>query len=295
MSKEYRSQIKKALLSERGKLSENSLNTYVSLIANLSKRLEGIDSVGDLVKSKSKIMENIDGMKSVQSQKTLLSALYILTNDNDYKEKMMIHIKTTNDKYKEQKVSNKLKGSYITKEKIESVFESLADKVKKVPSIENYVNYLIVGLMSGLFIAPRRLEYAKVKIKNFDVKQDNYLDIKKKIIGFNQYKTHKSYGFQMIEIPKEILPTLKKYLKLNETDYLLIRNNGKQLSASDLSKRIGTIFKDDKIGVDVLRSIYISEIYKDVPELNKLEETAKQMSHSVSSAMMYYKKNDIGA
>jgi hypothetical protein len=147
--------------------------------------------------------------------------------------------------------------------------------------------------MSGLFIAPRRLEYAEVKIRNYNKKKDNFLDIRKKTIGFNSYKTSKTYGFQLIEVPLQILPSMRKFVKLNETDYLFIKNNGKLLSASELSKRIGKIFGDDRIGVDVLRSMYVSDVYKNVPDLNKLENLAEDMGHSVGAAMLFYKKNDV--
>jgi integrase len=263
------------------------------LLSSLSTKLEGVDSVKALSKSKTKIMAEILKMKSTQSQKTLLSALYILTGNEDYKEKMMVYINETNKKYRQQKVNTNLKETYLTKTELQEVYDRVSKRVKQVPSIENYVNYLIVSLMSGLFIAPRRLEYAKVKIKNFDTKTDNYLDIKKKVIGFNVYKTYKTYGFQLIELPKEVVPTLKRFLKINETDHLLIKNNGKPLSASDLSKRIGTIFGDEKMGVDVLRSMYVSRMYKNVPELVKLEKVANEMGHSVGAAMTYYKKNDL--
>lgn len=293
MSKEFRNKLKESLLKEREKLSASSLQTYVSLLANLSQRLEGINTVGKFIEAKEQILKSVSEMKSVQTQKTVLSALFILTNDNDYREKMMVHIKTTNEKYKSQKVNEKLKDSYLSKAQVKDVFDKLAKQFSNVPSIENYVNYLIVGLMSGLFIAPRRLEYAQVKIKNFNKSQDNFLDAKKLTISFNKYKTSKNYGLQMIEIPNEIKKVMKKFLKLNETDYLFIKKNGKPFAATELSKRIGVIFGDSKIGVDVLRSMYISEVYKNVPELNKLEQTAKEMSHSVNSAMTYYKKNDI--
>jgi hypothetical protein len=34
-------------------------------------------------------------------------------------------------------------------------------------------------------------------------------------------------------------------------------------------------------------------MYKNVPELVKLEKVAQEMGHSVNAAMTYYKKNDL--
>ena len=50
MSSEYRTELKEALQKKREKLSENSLQTYVSLLSSLSKKLDGVDSVKTLTK-----------------------------------------------------------------------------------------------------------------------------------------------------------------------------------------------------------------------------------------------------
>jgi hypothetical protein len=292
MSAEFRTSLKEELAVVRPNLSKSSLQTYASLLVSISKKVN-VSTVEGIATSKKKILDIIGKMTSTQSKKTLLSALYILTQDQEYKTKMLAFIKQSNEKYKNQTVSKKLKESYISKAQIQAVYDRVKTAASKVPSIDNYVNYLIVGLMSGLFIAPRRLEYSEVMIRNYNKKKDNFLDIRKKVIGFNSYKTVKTYGFQLIEVPAEILSIMRKFVKLNETDYLLIKNNGKPLSSSELSKRVGKIFGDDQIGVDVLRSMYVSDVYKSVPALNKLENIAEEMGHSVGAAMLFYKKNNV--
>jgi hypothetical protein len=68
---------------------------------------------------------------------------------------------------------------------------------------------------SGIFQPPRRSEFANVKINNYDKEKDNYL-LKNKII-FNNYKTAKKYGRQVYDINPNIMPILKKFLKINKT------------------------------------------------------------------------------
>jgi hypothetical protein len=40
----------------------------------------------------------------------------------------------------------------------------------------------------------------------------------------------------------------------------------------------------------MLRHIYLTNKYKDIPALSKMEEVAADMGHSVSTAMEYIKK-----
>jgi hypothetical protein len=40
----------------------------------------------------------------------------------------------------------------------------------------------------------------------------------------------------------------------------------------------------------MLRHIYLSNIYKDMPALKKMEQTAEQMGHSLNQALEYVKQ-----
>jgi len=68
-------------------------------------------------------------------------------------------------------------------------------------------------------------------------------------------------------------------------------STGAPLTTSQMTKRVQKIF-GKKVGVDVIRSIYLSDLYKDLPRVAHLEEVAQQMGHTVSSAMQYYVKKD---
>jgi hypothetical protein len=50
----------------------------------------------------------------LQSKKTILSALYILTGNTDYREVMLQICKEVNDNYKQQKVAPNRKSSFIS-------------------------------------------------------------------------------------------------------------------------------------------------------------------------------------
>jgi hypothetical protein len=94
--------------------------------------------------------------------------------------------------------------------------------------------------LGGIFIPPRRsLDYCDFKIKNIDPAL-NYIE--KKALVFNRYKTAQPYGKQMVECPPVLLKILKKWISVNQTDYLLFDTNGGKLSPVKLNQRLNKIF-----------------------------------------------------
>jgi len=287
-----RIEIKDALRKERP-LSDSSLTTYSSLLNTLGKHLK-VDTFAELISTPvAEIKKYVDGLKTMSAKKTILSSLYILTKNETYQKEMIEYMNETNKQYRTQKVADNRKGSYLTPDQLKERFILAESTLKKSPTPDNYIIYLICALMSGVKIPPRRLEWNSVKYKNFDKNVDNYLNVKKGIVVFNQYKTVKKYGVQQVQIPKDVMVHIRKWLKMNDTDYLLVTKTGKQMTTSALSTKIGSIYGNQKIGVDILRSIYVSDIYKDLPALEHLEDTANAMGHSIGSAMNFYAKKDI--
>jgi hypothetical protein len=266
------------------------LRTYISLLNSISKKAD-LKTIDDFTKKMEKIMTVIEPM-NVQSKKTILSSLFILTGEQEYKDKMLIFCKQTNDNYRKQVVPENRKESYLSQDEIKAVCEKALANLKASPSNDHYVDYLLTVFYGGQFFPVRRAEWSLVKTKNFDKATENYLDVKGKACYFNVYKTSRTFGLQKVDIPKEVMLIIKKYLKINTTDYLLVNNKGKPFNSSDLSKRLQNIFGDGT-GVDVLRSIYISNVYKDVPNLEYLQSIAEASGHSISSAMAFYSKKDI--
>jgi integrase len=69
-----------------------------------------------------------------------------------------------------------------------------------------------------------------------------------------------------------------------------VNNKGEVFKTSTLSKRIGSLFQGNTI--DSLRSVFLSHMYRGLPKLQQMEEIARRMGHSVSSAVGYYVKRD---
>jgi hypothetical protein len=280
----------KMIKEKRPKLSDSSTRTYVSLLSTLYKKLEGEDK--EFFEDHEKpIINYIKEMSSAQSRKTICSALFVLTEKPIYRALMMDDVKEVNDKYKTQKPNtDKIMRTF---DEIKATHQMLLEKLKKNPSIDNYVNAIISYLSTGVLndLPPRRLQdYAFMKTKGYDKDKEmnNYMD--KKNFVFNVYKTHERYGTQTIAIPMELMTLIKKWKKINDSEYLLITDEkGTPFNPSSLSKRLTSLFG---VSVDGLRSIYLSSVYKDMPKIEEMEKRAYQMGHSVSSALNYYVKKD---
>jgi len=288
----------------RPKLSESSIKTYISTLFNLHKHLNLKSSTNTTTTNTTLAFFNDEKPilnylvdKPPQSRKSILSALYILTNNPKYREQMIVDCKVVNDEYKNQKKDTKERDNWISIDEIKSKYDQLFKKVKAIFSkhmIADYstiMDYFLLAFLGGVSgLAPRRsLDYALLKINNYDKTKDNYYKAGK--LYFNKYKTSDKYGLQILEVPSELNGIIKKWLKINKGDYMLFSTNHNPLSSSQISKMLNKIFDGKKISVDMLRHIYLTDLYKHIPSIRDMEKTAEDMGHSVETAMTYIKRD----
>lgn len=292
----FRETIDEQLKTNRPNLNEKTTKTYVSLLFNLHKKLEAkLDDISWFQKEKNLILKHLENIPN-NSRKTLLSALYVLTNDKEYQNDMIKLCKIVNDEYKTQTKSEKQDKNWISMDEIKAKYEIYLDKVKSIFSsktIGDYstvVRFFLLAFLSGSVegLEPRRsMDYGLMKIRNYEPKTDNFYKGGK--FYFNQYKTSSTYGLKIIPVPKLLNVLLKKWIKLNPTEYMLFSKSLKPLSSSQISKILNKIF-DKNVSVDMLRHIYLSNMYHNLPELKQMEKTASNMGHSLTTALEYIKK-----
>ena len=285
---DFRKMIAEELREKRPNISESSEKTYASTLFSLNKKMNG-DLALDFFKKHAEILQFIkEHMKNKQTQKTLLSALLILTGLSEYREDMLKFAKEVNDTYKTQKMTDKQKEYRISFDEVKEKVDNVLNSLKKHRTMIGYQQFLAAAFSSGVYAPPRRSEFANIRIKNIDTNLDNFL-YKNKII-FNSYKTAKKYGRQEYVIPKEVMPFLKQYLKLNKTDFLFPKKDGEaSMSNVDYNRLLGKVF-GAFISVDALRSIFLSEKYKDVPSMEDMEATANAMGNSITTGLTDYVK-----
>ena len=290
---DLKSLLQEKIKENRPNLSTSSVKTYISILSNLYKKLNGEGNIEWFNEEHDEILKYL-GDKNDQTRKTTLSSLFILTNLKEYQSVMNTIMKKVNDDYKNQKMNEKQKDNWISVNEIKekynvlSVDANLMLNKKKILNENIMMEFLLMSFLGGVVIPPRRsLDYSEMKIRNYDVKTDNYYKGNK--FYFNKYKTVKTYGLQILDVPKELNNVLKRWIKINTNDYMIYSSNNKKLSCPQITRILNKVFGKN-ISTSMLRHIYLTNVYKDVPQINKMENLANEMGHSISTAMEYIKR-----
>jgi len=289
--------LQKYIKEKRPNLKESSIKTYYSILSSLYNKIYS---------NKDYEIKNFDDYKKIldylkdkefNKRKTILSALYILTDNENYKKKMIEDIEKYNNNNDKQIMSDKMKENWVEvdfiKEKLNKYEEDYnflyKKKNKDYKDYNNMLNYIILLLYSGLYIQPRRSkDYIDFVIKDIDEKKDNYLKGNKLI--FTSYKTNKFYGVQEIPIDLKFKNILLKWIKINPTKYLLFDSNYNKLNAIQLNQRLNKMFDNKKISVNQLRHIFLTDKYKEQIEIKKeIKKDMENMGSSINQFTTYVK------
>ena len=302
-------------------LSETSIKLYLN---NIKKLNDGKD-----IKNLS-FLKNIDDIKSLisnnwQNKNTqrnyLISVVAILSLAGPeykslYKEyhlAMMNMNRYLNDLAKKNEKSDTQKKNWIEFDDVKKILENLKSKVddfvdKKKITKSQYTTLLHYTILALYTLTPprRNKDYqnmlavrSKKELGDLtDInKKYNYLDFDNKEFIFNNFKTKKNHGQQIIKIEDDLWDVINLYLKfypnkLKKTYIVpfLIDFNGEHLdNINDITNILNTIF-DKKIGSSMLRHIYLSSKYGDVKK--EQQKDAEAMAHSVNTQQNNYVKSD---
>lgn len=92
-------------------------------------------------------------------------------------------------------------------------------------------------------------------------------------------------------MPLTLKKILLKWITVNPTDYLLFDSQSKPLSSVKLNQRLVKLFDDKKIGVNMLRHIYMSNKYQNLITTNQeLQNDFRDMGSSTAQTNVYIKK-----
>jgi integrase len=290
--------IKEFIKKARPSLSESSIITYASVLRSLYSKVFHSKDV-DVSRFK-QVNTVLDFLKDVPAnkRKSILSALVIVTNDPKYREQMLADVKQYDADISTQVKTEEQKENWVTTDEVKQVFETLEKHAKLLykkgsrttADMQEIQNYVIVALLGGIFIPPRRsLDYCDFKITDIDPTL-NYFD--KKNMIFNNYKTAKYYGQQTVMCPPALYKILKKWISVNPTPYLLMDTNGAKLTPVKLNQRLNKIFDGKKISVNALRHCYLTDKYGDTIKTNDaLAADMTAMSSSINQATLYIKRD----
>ena len=294
--------LKTELKNKRPNLSNGSFLTYNSILSSLYKNVFSKDSTNveeidiDKFNNTDTILEHLKGLPP-NRRKTILSALVVISDKKPYRDLMLEDIKNYNQEISKQEKSPAQELSWVNTDDIKSLYEKLKDVgtylyKKKDFTMKQYQqiqDFIIVALLGGLFIPPRRsLDYCSFKLKIIDTDKDNYIN--KNQMVFNTYKTAKFYKQQRVDIPKDLKAILTKWIKVNPTDYLLFDTNKNPLTSVKLNQRMNKIF-GKKVGVNQMRHTYLTDKYKDtINKQKQMNADMTEMGSSSSQSKVYIKE-----
>lgn len=260
-------------------------------------------------------LKNYDDIKnkiskySKSTQKTLIGSILSVTslskrhkNIHKYYTDLLESHRETKDKNKK---TEKQEKNWLTWDKITEVKNKLKEKLpranKRNVTANEYkyiLHYLILSLYTEL--PPRRnkdygLMFIVKKYNPTMPDKFNYYSVKDKNFIFNNYKTSKKYGQQIIDISDndDLNSIIKLYLKhhpkyknKNKTA-LLVKYDGTLLNPiNGITRTLNKIF-NKQIGSSMLRHIYLSEKYDKV--LDEMKDDSKDMAHSLQQQKKYIK------
>jgi integrase len=230
-------------------------------------------------------------------RKTILSALVVLTDNTDYRKLMLDDIREYNKDIHKQEKTESQQESWIGGEEINELWEELYKEASflyrkkhlKISDLQAIQSLIILSLLGGMFIPPRRsLDYCDFYIKDINKDKNNYID--KNELVFNRYKTSKFYGQQRIAIPKQLKAILTKWISVNPTNTLLFDKNLNPLTSVKLNQRLNRMFGERNIGVNQMRHTYLTDKYKKhMEESKEIEKTTEEMGTSPNMLLTYVK------
>jgi len=304
----------KEQLKERG-LSDGSIKLY---IRNLQKLNDGEITDFKFLKSPEKIISKIEKLKNNTKRSILISIVSVLGCCPDDKKLVKLRKQyydlmiEKNNEIKESatdEATEDQKKNWISWDDVKKKFEELKEEVEKfknekILSDSNYTT-LLGYMVLALYVhnPPRRnKDYQLMNIvKKYNDKYDNdinYLSYDENKFIFNNYKTSKKYGRQILDINDELKECVDFYLKFHpkvkskitktlNTPFLVSHTGSPLVQTNSMTKLLNKVF-GKKISSSALRHIFLTDKYKDV--VDEMKDDALMMGHSTGQQKDYIKE-----
>ena len=107
----------------------------------------------------------------------------------------------------------------------------------------------------------------------------------------NDYKTKRTFGNKVIDIPLPVNREIRRWLKVNQTGYFIVNTHMKPITANGITKLFTKLFKthfDKNVSTSMLRHIYLSAKY--LEDLKEKQADSYNMGHSLDQQKDYIKE-----
>jgi len=302
VEKSIEDSIRSTIATRKPNLSALSVKAYVSVLKSLHRKVfprEDFD-MSNFSKSE-KILKALEDTPP-KKRKTILSSILAVCDEDkcdDYRRILMDDSMKTALESKKQKKSPREAENWMdladVKEMVKPHKEYFDDFVKVVKNptmdqLQRAQNYVLLLLTTGEGGMPPRRSIDWTLMKHREAgEEDNFYD--GKAMHFRRYKTAKYHGAQTFPVPVTLRTILKRWIsKIPEgIDHLFFDSKGKALSNVQLTQRLNRIF-GKKISTSMLRHIFVTDKYKDIPALTEMLDTAEQMGHDLEMHLSYARK-----
>jgi hypothetical protein len=284
------------------KISEGSKKTYLSKL----KKLNGNKKPTDLnfLKDTKSILEQIEKIENPNTRRSSFIAVVSVLKDNKkYKKEYdvyhaeMMKINTILNKTSHKSDETKAKQDKVSMDEIlgrqkelGNILPIIKGKKKITEEQLEQLHDLVITSLYTLQSPRRNIDYSEMVIGlPTEDPTKNYYNKGK--FTFNTYKTKGAYKQQILDVPKELDDILKVWIKLKPKDneYLLINlKNNTKYKPTDMTDLLKKVFKNEAMGVSVLRNVYLSTNFGDA--VNKLKEITTDMGTSIGTALGTYIK-----
>lgn len=297
-------------------LADTSIDAYIKTLKKLNndnelKNLDFLKKEDDVEKKLEKYKENTKRNFYI----AICSSLHIFPKYKKIYNNYFKKLKDINTKLKGEE-SNNIKTrtqseNWTEWEDVLKIQDELLEKVKnykKKVSPSEYLNVLKLMALSLFTLQPPRrnkdyLNMMVVKNEKTDDPKLNFLNMNLDEFVFNDYKTVKKFGPQIVKFNQDLDDIIHMYLKyhplITETQLkqkkqkinvpFLVNYDGKELNkVNGLTYLFNSIF-DKKTSSSILRHSYLSHKYSDTNEEQKKD--AEAMGHSTSMQKDYIKKD----
>lgn len=309
---EFMEQLNNELMQKKG-MSETSASQYIRTLYNLNGKL--IFNTLSFLKQTAFISARISEY-AASTQKNMYSiitsVLSLYKDKAGYKKPYNYYFNIMMDKSKNYNESDKTKktqkqeDNWLSWEVILEHQKQLSEEISKhydhftAGVWDTFLSHMILSLYT--MFAPRRnqdYQFLLVvkKPEQATDKNMNYIVLDNHDFVFNRYKTAKTHGQQVFQIPDDLFDVILNYLhhhpigKTQKTlgtkpfDFL-VHYNGEPLTSLNSITRILNRIIGKRIGATMLRHIYLSNKY-DIAEMKK---DADEMGHNIEMQRDYIKE-----
>ena len=296
-------------------LTQSSITTYLRNLTKLNegqefKNFKFLSNCEETIKKMANLSDNTKKAYLI----SICSVLKLFTDDKKIEKLYKCYfeeMKKKRDELKKipsNKLSNVQKDNWVNYNdmiKKNDELKEIVHQFSKNKTInETQYQYLLSYMILSLYILglPRRnKDYLLMNVvKKWNSNMDdkfNYLDLDNKQFIFNQFKTKKSEGQQIMKFSDELNDVIHTYLKFRLKDKInskldvpfLVKYNGDELrkNINSITLVLNKIFKPKKISSSMIRHARNTE--KLAPLLEQIKEDAHAMAHSEQMAMDYIK------